>query len=222
MDVRKWLEGTADRAPPDDSHHSGIPQPFHTGRDEPDRVGRTYRHKRKRPSTESSIVKPRPAKHRDAHAPIPCASSDHIRDAVSADAGSRCNESSHTSRAISDHPPGRTYDKRARHKTRHDRYEPKVKKPKKERDARRESKSKPKRRNSHRTGDGGRTGGLVQSFQLKNGPKKNRLTVSLHGDRVLQWSLTGVSAQTGRIGRSLQTRARIGANGRPGWWMYVL
>ena len=75
--------------------------------------------------------------------------------------------------------PNKTYDKRARHKTRIDRYEPKTKKQKRERTTDKDKKSNQRRRKPRRKDDGGRTIGLVQTFQLKNGPRNNRLTVSV-------------------------------------------
>jgi len=72
--------------------------------------------------------------------------------------------------------PIKVYEKRARHKTKPDRYEYKPKKGKEEHEPK---KSKSKRQKRDRTADGARTTGIVQSFQLKNGPKSNRLTVRL-------------------------------------------
>ena len=178
MDIRRWLENTADRASPGaDTNDPPIPEFLRPDRMQLDRAGRNYRHKRKRVSADSSIIAPRPVRHRNAHAPEPSPSPDHVREPEDAATGSESAASSYRS----GHPsvPAKTYERRPRHKTRLDRYEPKAKKQTKERDVRKEAKSKRKRRKSHRSGDGGRTAGLVQSFQLKNGPKNSRLTVSL-------------------------------------------
>lgn len=74
--------------------------------------------------------------------------------------------------------PAKTYERRARHKTKADRYEPKAKKKKSKQDERKE-KPLAKRCKARRIGNGGRTADLVQKFTLKNGPPKDRrLTVS--------------------------------------------
>lgn len=178
MDIQKWLENTADREPPDGtSDDLHIPDFLPPDRIRPSRVGATYRHKRKRASTDSSIIAPRPDSHRNAKAPVRSSSPDHVRGAEDAATGSQSAESSDTT--TTHRAPAKTYEKRPRHRTRPDRYEPKAKKRKQDREGRKEREAKQKRRKSHRSGDGGRTAGLVQSFQLKNGPKNNRLTVSL-------------------------------------------
>ncbi|KAI7692079.1 hypothetical protein KC322_g11031, partial [Hortaea werneckii] len=69
------------------------------------------------------------------------------------------------------------YTRKARHKTKPGHYEPKSRKQRRELKARNDSRSRPRHRKSHRSGDGGRATGLVQSFQLKNGPKGGRLTL---------------------------------------------
>ncbi|KAK5131424.1 hypothetical protein LTR08_000960 [Meristemomyces frigidus] len=180
MDIRQWLEETADHALPDQDADLGLPA-FLQPHPEPEQPARKYRRKRKQPSADSSIIElqhPQHARHTAAnHAP----SSNEARDADDAVTKPRSWRSSQS--CVSGDVPRKAYEKRARHKTRLDRYEPKSKerreerKERKEREAREERKSRPKRRKSHRSGDGGRTSGMVQSFQLKNGPKNNRLTL---------------------------------------------
>lgn len=76
-------------------------------------------------------------------------------------------------------PNSKTYERRARHKTKPDRYESKKQnvRERKQRDDAGERKSKRKRGQTHRKGDGKRTESLVQGFRLKNGPSHSRLTV---------------------------------------------
>lgn len=69
------------------------------------------------------------------------------------------------------------YEKRARYKTRPDHYDVKPPKRCRRRDTRSERERRRLRHQSHRSGDGHRTTGLVQSFHLKNGPKNHRLTL---------------------------------------------
>ena len=181
MDIRQWLHDTADRVPPDpsdDLHAHEIFRPHHQGSDRP---GRDYRHKRKRASSDSSLIAPNPITRLHAKAATPSQLSDHVRPADDGVAASESFQPSRTAHSILEHGTAKTYQKRPRHKTRPDRYEPKPKKKLKERDAPRESKSGNKRRKSHRSGDGGRTTGLVQNFHLNNGPKNSRLTVSPSG-----------------------------------------
>ncbi|KAI7363803.1 hypothetical protein KC354_g6204 [Hortaea werneckii] len=137
MDIRQWLDDTADREPPDVDVPPGslhLPNPQNL----PARHARRNRRKRKRASSDSSIIVP-----------------------------------PHSHDAVHEH----AYTRRARHKTNPDRYEPKSRKQEREPKACNDSRSRPKHRKSHRSGDGGRTTGLVQSFQLKNGPKGGRLTL---------------------------------------------
>lgn len=175
MDIGRWLECTADRAPPDPSSDHNIPEALRSHCVEPDRVGRGYHHGKKRRLSNSSVIAPINAWRAEepAHSQLSQDVRHHTARALPQSPGRL--HSTHS--ALDDVPTTKTYEKRARHKTRPDRYEHKTRKQEKERDARKES--KPKRRKSHRSGDGHRTTGLVQSFQLKNGPKNNRLTVSL-------------------------------------------
>ena len=183
MDIHEWLAATADRAEPNPSDDHRIPEELRAHPLPPARVqgmGRSYRRKkRKRASSDSSIIAPRPTTRPRAQAVPRSLPSERARSAESADQASQ--NSGHSSPSASPSPvhiPDKSYGRRSRHKTRLDRYEPKPKKQKDNHDAHKDKKSgKKKRRKSHRSGDGGRTAGLVQSFQLKNGPKNNRLTV---------------------------------------------
>ena len=183
MDITQWLQETAGRAPPDRSDEINIPdflRPHHRAGDKP---SRSYRRKRKRASSDSSVIAPKLINHLHNKATTRSLSPAHIRNAHDTATVSQHSQHSQSHRIAQGHAPTKTYEKRARHKTKADRYEPKVKKPRKERDSKHDSKSNQKRRKSHRSGDGERTMGLVQSFQLKEGPKKNRLTVSIHQRR---------------------------------------
>ena len=191
MDIRGWLEGTADRAPPDGSDDR-VDRDGGLRRDDlslgPPPERQDYR-KRKRASSDSSIIAPR--RHGTRHAPasmsLHTASPDPGIRQKSPDARSRGSSSRRSSRPEADAAALRKYERRPRHKTRPDRYEAKRKKERKERKPRDDS----KRRKSHRTHDGSRTTGLVQSFQLKNGPKHSRLTVSRQISHVsVIWQLT--------------------------------
>lgn len=222
MDIRQWLEDTADREPPDHSDDNRIPGNFRPDRAGPDKAGRSYRRKRKRGSSDSSIIAPRHEGHRGSQLQTRSSSPDHVRHAEDAERGSHEDGSSQDSRSAPGSAPRRTYEKRARHKTRADLYEPKAKKDRKRRDKRKEKKSQLKRRKSHRSGDGGRTAGLVQSFQLKNGPKNNRLTVSLQGLLLVSVVANSYSSAQARCERRhVQAWAGSSAGGRQGWWMYV-
>ncbi|KAK3719063.1 hypothetical protein LTR37_004627 [Vermiconidia calcicola] len=174
MDIGAWLAATADRAPPDASSEHNVPEVRRPGNEGSERLGRNYRHKRKRPSSDSSIIAPGHRNHQHARASFHSETVD--REAADA-VGSRRSESSRSSHKTAEGPPAKTYERRARHKTKPDRYEPKAKKQRKERHGQKDRKSKQNRRQSHRTGDGSRTTGLVQSFQLKKGPRNNRLTL---------------------------------------------
>lgn len=186
MDIQQWLAATTDRAPPQPSDDHHIPDAFraHPHPHSPDRQlprGRSYRRKKRTgASSDSSLIPPRRAD-RGVGQPAACSlPSERGRPVRSSGRGSDRSRSVSTSAFASLSPepaPEKTYERRPRHKTRPDRYEPRSKKQKGHHDVRKEKKSGKKRRKSHRGGDGGRTAGLVQSFQLRNGPKNSRLTV---------------------------------------------
>jgi len=170
MDIHSWLENTADREPPDEPVLRGF---AHL---EVRQLGRKHRHKRKRASSDSSLLQSR--RHERAAAVRRTISSDGFRDAGKVFTRHDRQRSVEYERAGGDDAPPRTYEKRARHKTKADRYEPKPKKHLKERESREDKTLEVKPRKARRSGDGGRTVGLVQGFQLKGGPQKSRLTVS--------------------------------------------
>ncbi|RMY90192.1 hypothetical protein D0864_06308 [Hortaea werneckii] len=183
MDIRRWLDDTADREPPDvdvPPRSLQLPDPQNL----PARPPRRNRRKRQRASSDSSIIVP-PQCHSkrsrrqprvQAHSSTPSA----VENACGAeDAGADAYSSS----ALDDPKPSvdavheHAYTRKARHKTKPGHYEPKSRKQRRELKARNDSRSRPRHRKSHRSGDGGRATGLVQSFQLKNGPKGGRLTL---------------------------------------------
>ena len=180
MDIRQWLEETADRAPPDQEADVGLPA-FLQPHPEPEAPTHKYRRRKKQPSADSSIIEARHPKHPRHKAAGHAHSPDQAGRVEASFAKSRSSQSSRSS--AFEEIPQKAFEKRARHKTRSDRYQPKSKerhrkgKKRKESEERDDRHSKPKRRKSHRSGDGGRTSGLVQSFELRNGPKNNRLTV---------------------------------------------
>ncbi|KAK5172131.1 uncharacterized protein LTR77_003769 [Saxophila tyrrhenica] len=176
MDIQGWLQDTADRAPPDEGDDQRVPdearqdQALETSR-------RHYRRKRQRASSDSSLIAPRHPRHRQVPVALPAPSPD--RAPLADDAAS--DSQSRSSRRLGGLLPGRDkdpllqYERRPRHKTKADRYEPKRRKHKSDRDVQHDSKTR--RRKSNLTHDGSHTTGLVQSFHLKNGPNNNRLTL---------------------------------------------
>ncbi|PPJ50804.1 hypothetical protein CBER1_06510 [Cercospora berteroae] len=177
MDIRDWLQDVADREPPEEQEQRGIL----------DHLPPTTKHSR------SQVVKRRrlsnDAKHEGAHRPghskrrhrvAHSSSPDRVQrapesDTSASDESSQDSESRELARAK---VTADSFERRARHKTRPDRYEAKPR-GKKDRRSREEktSKSKSKHRKSRRAADGARATDLVQSFQLKNGAKNNRLTL---------------------------------------------
>lgn len=189
MDIRQWLQNTADREPPDECVDTGFPA-FLQPRPDAAQPSRRSRQKRKRASSDPPVPARRPSRERGR--PVQASTSDYARQAGSKPAAtSSKSSSSSSSESRQSTVSGRrqvaveTFQKRARHKTRPDRYESKPKRRKKEHKSKRETKPESKRRKSHRSGDGARTTGLVQSFQLMNGPKNQRLTVGVLVEKVL-------------------------------------
>lgn len=178
MDIRQWLENTADREPPGRPDDISIPEKVRNDRQADDQVGQSYRYKKKRASSDSSIIAPKRTQYRKVPSPARSPAREHARQKDEAAQRQQDGESSEKSHSIHD-APSKTYEKRARHKTKADRYEPKAGKQKRKRNAHKDEKNSRKRRKLHRNDDGGRTTGLVQSFQLNNGPKNSRLTVSI-------------------------------------------
>jgi len=214
MDIRQWLDNTADRAPPDQPVVEGIAD-FLQPRQEPtakDFLRPRYRRKKRRPSSDSSFIIPRhlaDARQQSTEPHGHAASADHR--AAHSITRSRTSQSSRNRELA---PPSRTYERRPRHKTKTDRYQSKPKKHRQGREERAEGKLS-KRRKSHRNDDGERTTGLVQSFQLKNGPKNNRLTVSrLVTTEARNLQLTSLPVEAWYERWAFQTRTHIRPNQR--------
>lgn len=221
MDISQWLEHTADRAPPDPPEDLQLHDIVHP-LVEPGQSTRKYRRKRKRASSDSSIIAPRPPKRRHPSGVGRAHSSDHVRTTEHAEARSRSSQTSQSASFVHEQGPTKRYEKRARHKTRPDRYEPKSRKHGRDDAVHHERTSKPKRRQSHRSGDGGRTTGLVQSFQLQSGSKNSRLTVSMTcvcHRVVVNLTDSIVLAQAASKCGSFQTWQSISASGRAERWM---
>lgn len=174
MDIQRWLEATTDRAPPDKSEDPNIPEFINPPPAERNANSRRYhRRKKKGASSDSSVSAPRQDKL------LKAARKRHVRSDDSkgeSDINEPLVRRSQSIEVISSDVPSRSYERRPRHRTKLDRYEPKTKGPRRGSNARAEKKINRKRRRSHRN-DGERTTGLVQSFQLKNGRKHNRLTL---------------------------------------------
>lgn len=215
MDIRGWLEGTADRAHPDGSDNAADPNQRILGGDLSHQKPVAHRssRKRKRASSDSSIIATH--RHGTRHAPesLRTVSPVPLVRHGSPDMRS-CGASSRSKSSSKPGSRGKAYSKyerRPRHKTRPDRYEPKRKEERKQRRPRDDKELK--RRKSHRNHDRSRTTGLVQSFQLKNRPKNNRLTVSWQIRHVaVSCALTVATAAGGRQYRCVQARPSICAS----------
>lgn len=191
MDIQGWLLGTTDRAPPDPSDGLAIQTSTFLP---PASVEQRYHRKRQRETSDSSILAPR------------CLSNERSKkDQAGRDVGKTGNRrhvnlpvvarpdsanlhdrslSTAKTNVVADRDKqalAKPYEKRARHKTKADRYEPKGRRggEKRERGGRDDRKSGRKRDRVRRGGDGKRTEPLIQGFKPKNGPKNSRLTVSL-------------------------------------------
>lgn len=181
MDIRQWLQKTADREPPEERIETGFPaflQPQSEAADIGKPGGKSYP-KRKRVSRDSSAPARRqsPCQFSSEHSRLAKNGAQSISSRSSSSASSRSHQSTVSNRYA---VPIETFQRRARHKTRPDRYESKPKRRKKEHNLNRDRNHESRRRKSHRKGDGARTTGLVESFRLKNGPKTQRLTVSTY------------------------------------------
>ncbi|KAK4628954.1 hypothetical protein CLAFUW4_07723 [Fulvia fulva] len=182
MDVRAWLQNTADREPPDEEDRAGFPDYLRPDRYTAEGHTLVHQSKRKRASSEPHSAQKRPSRGRrggQARPAAPDSSPGHGPEPRTDTASSSSSSREERRESSPDRRFNRTFERRARHKTKEDRYEPKAKKWRKEHESRKDhkSKSKSKRRQSHRSGDGARTAGLVTSFQLKDRPKNNRLTL---------------------------------------------
>lgn len=178
MDIQAWLEGTADREPPDAGQQEGFAD--HPGPCKDRRRHTEEDREQRRPDlpSDSSLIDLHRYRHRRLPQGRPRELAEH------ADVTARRRRDSRGSRASYERLQSKPavasmFEKRARHKTKPDRYEPKTREHRKERSAQVQVEPSGKRRRSHRSADGARTAGLVQSFQLKVGAKDTRLTVSL-------------------------------------------
>jgi hypothetical protein len=183
MDIHRWLQAATDDAPPETEQ----PPPPPAFRDPPladshanGRTGRPRR--RRRRDSDSSLIEPQVTAHESLHVRRQKKSLQRPRQtsptrSLGGNNSLQSLSEPPTVEATEDQPPANTYERRARHKTKIDRYEPNQKKKRKKSDEDQGRATKVTRRKSHRSGDGSRTAGLVQSFQLKGGPKGQRLTV---------------------------------------------
>nr|OQO25433.1 hypothetical protein B0A51_08043 [Rachicladosporium sp. CCFEE 5018] len=159
MDIHRWLQTTTDREPPEDPQAPPRPD-FAIEAEVVNKPERRYRHKRRQYHSDSSII-----------VPLAREAPEHDRDAT---------------HGRPPRPPDRRQPSAAKHKTKADRYEPKKKKSKQERPTDGQDAQKSGRRKLHRSGDGTRTAGLVQSFQLKNGGKSGRLTIKVPAENLIE------------------------------------
>lgn len=184
MDIHNWLQTTADRQPPDEEEHPGIPDFLKPHG--PAETKRRERHStRKRPSSEPPSSE-RHHHRRKRHRPATRSSSspDHARKlrppATASRSSSHASQRRHVREGTPEKEvPSKSFERRARHKTRPDRYEAKPKERSDGRKARDEPTSRSQGRKSRKNGDIAKATGTIQSFQLKNGRKDKRLTVRL-------------------------------------------
>jgi len=189
MDIQGWLQGTAYRAPPNPSDEPDALNFIQAAHGADATRASRYHRERQRSATDSSIIAPQQkTSHRSKVSDelTGVSRGRHVHkhpsrsESASRGGSSRPTFQEHGGNARIEQPDSKTYERRARHKTKPDRYGPKTTK----RDKRRrhgsldEHKSKRKSRGFHRDGDGKRTESLVQGFRLKNGPSNSRLTVS--------------------------------------------
>ncbi|KAK4973353.1 hypothetical protein LTR28_011236 [Elasticomyces elasticus] len=185
MDVRQWLASTTEAERPTSLTAPGFPD-FLRGRADAqnaETVDRQNNHKRRRTASGSSILEvAAPRKHRGHRVHETrrdrerrSGGSDSTRSVTSSALQS---SSSSLGSSTQNQQPAKTYERRARHKTRTDRYEPKIDTSKR-RTAKKEKKSTKKSRKTKKTRENLFTG-LVQSFHAKNVPK-DRLTEEPHG-----------------------------------------
>jgi hypothetical protein len=187
MDIQGWLQDTADRAPPNPSDEVDAPAVGRHTQGGEATTAICYRRKRRRTGSESSIIAPQrrtdyrsKAEDRSAYAARDRSADGLVSGSLSASRHRRPRSQERDMNSRIKQPEPKTYERRARHKTKADRYEPKKQdtKGRKQRDDADERKSKRKGSRARRGGDGKRTESLVQGFRLKNGPSNSRLTVS--------------------------------------------
>jgi hypothetical protein len=190
MDIQGWLQGTADRAPPNPSDEPDALDFLQTAHGVKTTKATRYHRKRQRAAADSSIIPPQQKGGNRRKVGGQSAGVDrgrHVHKQPSQSESAGREEPSRPGNGRNAHrkqPDSNTYERRARHKTKPDRYEPKTteKRQRKQDGSVEERKPKQKSRRVHRGGDGKRTESLVQGFRLKNGPSKSRLTVSVDAD----------------------------------------
>ena len=207
MDIQGWLEGTAHRAPPNSSHALEAPSApsfIQPARDIQAAAAAGYRRKRHRDTSDSSIIAPQQRAGHRGKAGSRSGNAGKDRNVSRPVSRSDSAHRHHPRRAFHQEPVqvGRiqqsalkTYERRARHKTKPDRYEPKPRQRKGGEQQRHHSGDR-KAKKKHRTHDGKRTEDLVQGFRLKNGPSKSRLTVRLRAHMIADTMLTTLEAET--------------------------
>lgn len=189
MDIQGWLQGTADRAPPNlsdevDALACGPPTPtIEATKSERDHW------KRKRAASDSSVLSMQQRAERRGKVDDRSANAARVRPAdVSVAQSHSASRHRRPSKPRSQGhgaddgvqvPEQKPYERRARRKTKPDRYESKKEdvRERKQLEDSGERRPKRKRTRAHRSGDGKRTESLVQGFKLKNRPANSRLTV---------------------------------------------
>lgn len=222
MDIHRWLQDTTDRAPPGDAHEY-VPPTFQDPPSVANILDQEYRRKRRRRASDSSIIAPQivrrqPRGHRRTVTHGELFGRSRRAGQKASESGSeswhgssRGDTRDAESTVSAERLPAKAYERRARYKTKADRYEPKSGKKKKSkqtddyRDRGRDAKHV--RRKSRRNGDSGRSAGIVQSFQLKNGPKNRRLTVSDLAETALRSYAKTTKARSRCQHRTVQTRS---------------
>jgi len=186
MDIQGWLQDTADRAPPNPSDEVDARAFGPTAQGFEATNSRRYRPKRKRANSDSSIIAPQKkadlrgkADDRPANATRGRRADVNVTQSNSSSRHHRPRPQDHGTDGGGQTSDPKTYERRARHKTKPDRYESKKQnvRARKENDDAGVPKPKRKRSQAHRRDDGNRTESLVQGFKLKSGPSNSRLTV---------------------------------------------
>lgn len=186
MDIQGWLQGTADRAPPNPSDEVDAPAFGPPSRSIETINAKRYHKKRKRATSDSSTIAVQQWKDRRGRADDRPANATRLLPADVSVTQSHSASRHRRPRSQENGEDGSVqalernpYERRARRKTKPDRYESKKQnaRERKQRDDVGERKSKRKRDRTERSGDGKRTESLIQGFKLKNRPSNSRLTV---------------------------------------------
>jgi hypothetical protein len=186
MDIQGWLQGTADRAPPNPSDEVDAPAfgpltPIIKATN-----SKRYSRKRKRAASDSSVISLQQRAERRGKADDRPANATRVRSVdvsvTQSQSASRPRRPRSQEHGVDDcvqAPDQKTYERRARRKTKPDRYESK-KEDVRERKQRENAGGRTLKRKvtrAHRSHDGKRTESLVQGFRLNNKPSNSRLTV---------------------------------------------